>query len=45
MRDEWDGNATMNHRSTVRNSVKCNHLAQEDGNEPSGSERGKELST
>jgi len=45
MRDEWDGNATMNYRSTVRNSVKCNHLAQEDGNEPSGSERGKELST
>jgi len=35
----------MNHKITVRNSVKCNHLAQEDGNEPSGSERGKELST
>jgi hypothetical protein len=35
----------MNHKSTVPNSVKCNHLAQEVGNETSGSEGGKELST
>jgi hypothetical protein len=39
------GNATMNHKSTVRNPVEYNHLAQEDGNETSGNERGKELST
>jgi len=29
----------MNHKSTVRNSVKWNHLAQEDGDEPSGRKR------